>query len=201
MFSKNYLILLLLLILGGCSTQSIYQTAPKTTLESFERYKVKYGPNWKYSLACANGDVEGKCMMAAYHTQKEANARAIDGCSQNAPDCIVVKENNKWVYVFSKEKYQIQAKQNKMDSYIKQCEYIGFKRNTEKLGECVLKISQTEKQLVDIQVSNSGGGGDNVANLILLQESLKLLNPPRATNNNVRCTFNNVGGIGAVNCF
>ena len=78
---------------------------------------------------------------------------------------------------------------------------MGFKKNTAKLGECFLKISQTEKQLVDIQVNNSGGGGDNVANLILLQESLKLLNPPRATNNNVRCTFNNVGGIGAVNCF
>ena len=88
-----------------------------------------------------------------------------------------------------------------MNRYITQCEYIGFKRNTEKMGECVLKISQTEQKMVDIQVNNSGGSSDSVANLILLQESLKLLSPPTRPNRNVRCTFNNVGGIGAVNCF
>ncbi len=89
---------------------------------------------------------------------------------------------------------------NEFGRFIDQCEYIGFKRNTEKMGECVLKISQTEKKMVDIQVSNSGG--DSVANLILLQESLKLLNPQQvAPRRNVQCTFNNVGGIGRVDCF
>ena len=85
------------------------------------------------------------------------------------------------------------------ERYISQCEYIGFKRNTEKMGECVLKISQTEKKMVDIQVSNSGG--DSLGNLILLQESLKLLQPPANPRRNVQCTYNTVGGILGVNCF
>ena len=99
----------------------------------------------------------------------------------------IIKENQKIKF------------ENDYGRYISQCEYIGFKRNTEKMGECVLKISQTEKKMVDIQVSNSGG--DSVANLILLQESLKLLQPPVNPRRNVQCIFNNVGGIGSVNCY
>jgi hypothetical protein len=173
-----------------------------TTSEQYNQFKKKHEFFYFISMSCPVSDLMGDnkiCRFAADVTQSEANKIAVEGCSRRYPDCVVVKENDIWV--FSNERYQLQANRNKMDKYIEQCEYIGFKRNTDKLGECVLKISQTEKQLVDIQVSNSGGGGDNVANLILLQESLKLLNPPRATNNNVRCTFNNVGGIGAVNCF
>ena len=173
-----------------------------TTSEQYNQFKKKHEFFYFISMSCPVSDLMGDnkiCRFAADVTQSEANKIAVEGCSRRYPDCVVVKENDIWV--FSNERYQLQANRNKMDKYIEQCEYIGFKRNTDKLGECVLKISQTEKQLVDIQVNNSGGGGDNVANLILLQESLKLLNPPRATNNNVRCTFNNVGGIGAVNCF
>jgi hypothetical protein len=99
----------------------------------------------------------------------------------------IIKENQKIKF------------ENDYGRYISQCEYIGFKKNTEKMGECVLKISQTEKKMVDIQVSNSGG--DSVANLILLQESLKLLQPPVNPRRNVQCTYNTVGGILGVNCF
>ena len=173
-----------------------------TTSEQYNQFKKKHEFFYFISMSCPAADPMGNnklCYFGAATTQSLANKTAVEGCSTREIDCVVVKENDIWV--FSNERYQLQANRNKMDKYIEQCEYIGFKRNTDKLGECVLKISQTEKQLVDIQVNNSGGGGDNVANLILLQESLKLLNPPRATNNNVRCTFNNVGGIGAVNCF
>ena len=193
MIKSKYLIIILLLFLTQCVG---------TTSEQYDQYRKKNSSYDFFSLVCPASDPTGIdkiCSFQSSYSQKEANRTNLEYCSRTYPDCVVVKENNNWVY--SKEKYQIQAKQNQMDSYIKQCEYIGFKRNTEKLGECVLKISQTEKQLVDIQVSNSSGGSDSVANLILLQESLKLLNPPRPTNNNVRCTFNNVGGIGAVNCF
>ena len=87
------------------------------------------------------------------------------------------------------------------ERYISQCEYIGFKRNTEKMGECVLKISETEKKIVQDQASISGGGS-SVGNLILLQESLKLLNPPSvAPNRKLNCVYNTVGGILGVNCF
>ena len=190
----KYLAIFSLLFLTQCvGTQS----------EQYNQFKRQYSSTYSFfSMSCPAADPMGNnklCYFGAATTQSLANKTAVEGCSTREIDCVVVKENDIWV--FSNERYQLQANRKKMDKYIEQCEYIGFKRNTDKLGECVLKISQTEKQLVDIQVNNSGGGSDNVANLILLQESLKLLNPPRATNNNVRCTFNNVGGIGAVNCF
>ena len=181
----KYLAIFSLLFLTQCvGTQS----------EQYNQFKKKHEFFYFISMSCPAADPMGNnklCYFGAATTQSLANKTAVEGCSTREIDCVVVKENDIWV--FSNERYQLQANRNKMDKYIEQCEYIGFKRNTDKLGECVLKISQTEKQLVDIQVNNSGGGGDTVANLILLQESLKLLNPPRATNNNVRCTFNNVG--------
>jgi hypothetical protein len=66
------------------------------------------------------------------------------------------------------------------------------------MSDCVLKISQTEKQIVNTQSNNSG---DTLANLIILQESLKLLQPPANPRRNVQCTYNTVGGILGVNCF
>jgi hypothetical protein len=117
-----------------------------------------------------------------------------------------LKKNAEQRQLTEQKKSQEQKKiveQKKLDNefgrFIDQCEYIGFKRNTEKMGDCVLKISQAEKKMVDIQVSNSGG--DSVANLILLQESLKLLQPPANPRRNVQCTYNTVGGILGVNCF
>ena len=65
------------------------------------------------------------------------------------------------------------------------------------MGECVLKISQTETKIVN----NPGGSDNTLANLIILQESLKVLNPPVQPNRNIKCIFNKVGGIGGVNCF
>jgi hypothetical protein len=99
----------------------------------------------------------------------------------------IIKENQKIKF------------ENDYGRYISQCEYIGFKRNTEKIGDCVLKISQTEKQIVNTQSNNSSG--DTLANLIILQESLKLLQPPVNPRRNVQCTYNTVGGILGVNCF
>jgi hypothetical protein len=194
----KYLAIFTLLFLTQCVGTNV-----GTNSEQYKQFQNKNLYTYSFfSMSCPVSDPMGNnklCYYAAADTQSLANKTAVEGCSTVEIDCVVVKENDIWV--FSNERYQLQANRKKMDKYIEQCEYIGFKRNTDKLGECVLKISQTEKQLVDIQVNNSGGGSDNVANLILLQESLKLLNPPRATNNNVRCTFNNVGGIGAVNCF
>jgi hypothetical protein len=69
------------------------------------------------------------------------------------------------------------------------------------MGECVLKISQTEKKIVDVQVNNKNSSSDTLANLIILQESLKLLQPPANPRRNVQCTYNTVGGILGVNCF
>jgi len=195
MFRKNYLILLLLLFLSGCSTP----------LEQYNEWQNKYkSQGYTYfAMSCPASDYKGdnsSCGVGGSSASRsEANELAIKSCSKEYPNCVVVKENDNWVY--SGERYQIQTKENEMERFIKQCEQIGFKRNTEKLGECVLRISETEKKIVQNQVSSSGGS-NSVGNLILLQESLKLLNPPSVTpNRKLNCVYNNVGGISGVNCF
>jgi len=73
------------------------------------------------------------------------------------------------------------------ERYLKQCEFLGFKRNTEKMGECALKIKDTEIILAqsNAQISSSQAqqrtaeSADTLNRVILLNESLKLLNPPR----------------------
>ena len=189
---KNYLILLLFLILSGCAS------AP----QQYNDWKSKHPSSYYYSLACSASDPTGERKTACgfggqKETQSGANENALIMCRQSYSDCITVKENDSWVY--NQRQNQRTTTVGELDKYIGQCEYIGFKRNTEKMGECVLKISQTEEKMVDIQVSNSGG--DSLGNLILLQESLKLLQPPSNQKRNVQCTYNTVGGILGVNCF
>ena len=83
------------------------------------------------------------------------------------------------------------------------CEKIGFKRGTESIGQCALKMYETEKLiLADRSRGNSSSGNNTAANLFLLQQSLQLLNPPRAAQpRNFNCIFNDVGGIVGVNCY
>jgi hypothetical protein len=186
---KNYLILLLFLILGGCVG------------ERYNNFQKDYqAKGYKYfSLSCRAIDpthTEYGCAPAASaYSQEEANQTALNSCGNKYPDCIVSKEGNNWVY--NQRQNQRTTTAGELDKYIGQCEYIGFKRNTEKMGECVLKISQTETKIVN----NSGGSDNTLANLIILQESLKVLNPPVQPNRNIKCIFNKVGGIGGVNCF
>ena len=162
-----------------------------TAYDMYNQFQKTHSNYPYHSLVCSKSDLggtKGLCTMGSAFTQIEVNNRLLNTCSQKNSDCVVVKENNTLVY--SQQKNQI-------DSYISQCEYIGFKRNTEKMGECVLKISQTETKIVN----NSGGNDNTLANLIILQESLKVLNPPVQPNRNIKCIFNKVGGIGGVNCF
>ena len=66
------------------------------------------------------------------------------------------------------------------DRYITQCQYIGFKKNTEKMGECVLKLHSTEKKLAQLTPQQKkSNSSDVLTNMLLLNESLKLLNPPK----------------------
>jgi hypothetical protein len=190
----TFLVPFVFLFLFGCSTP----------LEQYNEWQNKYkSQGYTYfALSCPASDYQANgpyCGAgASVVSRSEANAGAIRKCSESYPNCVVVKENDNWVY--SGERYQIQTKENEMEKFIKQCEQIGFKRNTEKLGECVLRISETEKKMVQNQVSSSGGN-NSVGNLILLQESLKLLQPPANPRRNVQCTYNTVGGILGVNCF
>ena len=187
---KNYLILLLFLILSGCAS------AP----QQYNDWKSKHPSSYYYSLACSASDPTGERKTACgfggqKETQSGANENALIMCRPSYSDCITVKENDNWVY--NQRQNQRTTTVGELDKYIGQCEYIGFKRNTEKMGECVLKISQTETKIVN----NPGGSDNTLANLIILQESLKVLNPPVQPNRNIKCIFNKVGGIGGVNCF
>lgn len=192
MLRKNYLILLLFLFLSDCTTR-------QTQLEYFDVLR-KNNKNYIYrTLSCPTSDITGeywKCYIGKSNvSQLESNRESLEGCKKNNFDCAVVKENDN--YVFNIEAHNKLLTKNKIDNYIAQCEYIGFKRNTDKMGECVLKISQTETQIVN----NKSGSDNSLVNLLILQESLKLLNPPVQPNRNIRCNYNTVGGIGSVNCF
>lgn len=173
------------------------------TQQQFNAWKSNFKknhPGYNFALACPSHDPLGenrKCGYAADKLQSEANEVALGMCSTVNSNCVVVQENDNWVY--NSRKNQKTTTVDELDKYIAQCEYIGFKKNTEKMGDCVLKISQTEKQIVNIQSNSSEG--DTLANLLILQESLKLLQPPAAPKRNVQCTYNTVGGILGVNCF
>ena len=85
---------------------------------------------------------------------------------------------------------QKESKQNEMkaqrqmeqeyERYLKQCEYLGFKRNTEKIGECVLRIYQTEAQIALMSAQQrQADSADLLNSLMILDKSLQMLNPPR----------------------
>jgi len=175
-----------------------------STFGNYEKYQNEMRAQLKtvkldFALACPQKNIQGDdvypagCYYGWHFNQTQASADALEWCSIYSKDCVLIMENNTWVY--SKQNYEASKRENQLNRFITQCEYIGFKRNTEKMGECVLKISQTEQQII---VNNSGGNDNSLANLIVLQESLKLLNPP---NRNVRCNFNSMGGFGSVNCY
>ena len=89
--------------------------------------------------------------------------------------------------------------ENEYGRYIKQCEYIGFKKNTDKMGECVLKLHSTEIQLAQLNIQKRTADSADVAtNMFLLNESLKLLNPPQPKGFN--CRASTVGVFMNVNC-
>jgi len=197
----KYLTIFSFLFLVGCF-------APYERVDKYERYKANIlsfmnkenQKNVRFARACEYRAIgyqyyENCTFASAILNQEQANVEALESCKKRGfrNQCVLYNNEN-WETL-----YQKQIVEKKIDSYIQQCEYIGFKRNTEKMSDCVLKISQTEKQIVNTQSNNSSG--DTLANLIILQESLKLLQPPTNPRRNVQCTYNTVGGILGVNCF
>lgn len=191
----NFLISCVFLFLLGCSGNNQQQ------FNTWKANHLKNYPTYNFSLACPShdplGENKSRCGFGGDILQSQANEGALKLCNTYNSNCVVVQENDNWVY--NQRQNQKTKTVDELDKYIAQCEYIGFKRNTEKMGDCVLKISQTEKQIVNTQSNNSSG--DTLANLIILQESLKLLQPPASPRRNVQCTYNTVGGILGVNCF
>jgi hypothetical protein len=64
--------------------------------------------------------------------------------------------------------------------YKEQCLNIGFKKDTEKLGYCVIELKQAEAKIAALNSQQRASDSQDVLNnILLLNESLKLMNPPR----------------------
>ena len=82
--------------------------------------------------------------------------------------------------------------------YIEQCKFIGFKQNTEKMGECVLRFYEADVKITLLgKEGKDVNSGDVLTNLLILDQSLKLLNPPKK---NFKCQARPFGTITNINC-
>jgi len=69
--------------------------------------------------------------------------------------------------------------------YKDECSIIGFKPDTDKFAQCVFELKKTEMQIALAKQENTNyKDDDTLENLLILNESMKLLNPPR---NNFSC--------------
>lgn len=85
---------------------------------------------------------------------------------------------------------------------ITQCEFIGFKRNTDKMGDCVLKLYGTEIQIANLNAQERSASSSDILNrMLILNESLKLLRPPQYQSNNpVSCQARPFGRFFNIYC-
>jgi hypothetical protein len=69
--------------------------------------------------------------------------------------------------------------------YKNECSIIGFKPDTDQFAQCVFELKKTEMQIALAKQENTNyNNDDTLENLLILNESMKLLNPPR---NNFSC--------------
>ena len=67
-----------------------------------------------------------------------------------------------------------------INRYKDECSIIGFKLETDKFAQCVLELKKTEMQIALAKQENTSySNNDTLENLLILNESMKLLNPPR----------------------
>ena len=160
-----------------------------------ETYQAKFVAEASYG---AKTIVSGQLLKHTGYSSislEEAEGRALSACERykkealfypDAPKvnpCKIIRSYINPAHV-EQQQAKIISEQRKLENeygrYITQCEYIGFKKNTDKMGECVLKLYQTE---ASIAASNSqkraADSAETLTNLVILNESLKLMNPPR----------------------
>ena len=160
-----------------------------------------YGGN-KYSAQAGQSKAGGQIAYSNISLE-DAKANALAACERNrikwkflgkGKPCIVI---GAWInpnhpdtqneIALLKQKESIQNEiiaqrqmEQEYERYLKQCEYLGFKRNTEKIGECVLRIYQTEAQIALMSAQQrQADSADLLNSLMILDKSLKMLNPPR----------------------
>lgn len=186
-------------LLTGCAT---YQ---ETVWNGYQNFQKKYQAYSYYSFAQLVDGLSGG--YGAGQTQKEANDAAMGICEKSGEKCVVAYENNNYVKNDNLSKYNIQRRKNEMNKYVVECEAFGFRRNTDKMASCALEMYKTEKRIAALNsqaaaMNRQANAADTAANLALLQQSLKMLEPPAPPRrNSMNCTYNTIGGIGNINCF
>ena len=137
-----------------------------TTYESFQNDATRQGYNYT-AMACPANDPreQENCGLGGHTTQQLANNKALESCESYFSKCVIVKENNRWVY--TQQDYDNEQNSVKMASMINKakntCKSLGFKEGTEKFTDCSLKlysqemeIAAKQNQQVVIQGQNSG---------------------------------------------
>ena len=179
----------------------------KTRLQNFRYMSASMLENFK-------NDFDKKKYMSwgnvfyGYSSQSQEDAinKSVEACELTFSKKCGVIVNYDFTKIIDEQKSTLQTasvnqapitkkQEDPYERYLKQCEQIGFKRNTEKIGECALKIKDIEAK---IQISNSqtiasqssqqqntqttqrqDSSADTLANLVILNESIKLMNPPK----------------------
>ena len=114
-----------LLFLFGCSY---------STLGNYEKYQIQEraknsgGINQYFALVCPEQNVHGAdvfpkdCYYGWATNQAEANRRSLESCSYIRSDCVVIKENNTWVYSKQNAKRNKEYQDERMRTALKEAE-------------------------------------------------------------------------------
>lgn len=114
-----------LLFLFGCSY---------STLGNYEKYQIQEraknsgGINQYFALVCPEQNVHGAdvfpkdCYYGWATNQAEANRRSLESCSYIRSDCVVIKENNTWVYSKQNAKRNKEYQDERMRTALKETE-------------------------------------------------------------------------------
>ena len=186
---KNIIILLSLLFLTSCASDFYNGNKYLAQAGVSEKSGVQFG--WSnISLKDAENNAMAACEVfknrkLGFGLDKNKTCR-IRGSfiNPNHPgtqnEIAAIKQKKAEEVAEQKKLAKERELENEYGRYIQQCEYIGFKKNTDKMGECVLKMYNTEIKLAQLNAQQrTADSSDVLTNMFLLNESLKLLNPPQ----------------------
>jgi hypothetical protein len=227
-------VIILSLVLSGCAPPHIETTSQSDfKIITKQQGYIYFAEAIRASLITAEGLPDkmaiGSGAGASKTSQQRANETAMVVCGYS--DCIISKEGDTVTsmaqeIINSKKKIVkkiVPEKQEEIMFTIKdkreQCEAIGFKPETEKFADCVLRLveldvkQQTQNQIVSAQNSGNDALVKQLERQNNLQSSQALINlgqqlmNPKQNNSNIympqtrRCTVSGFGVTSVVRCY
>ena len=155
---KNFYIFKILGIFIFLLTLSACETVDTTSYDGFKRTSSEFKYH-AYACPASDPDVHVGCGLGPGNSQQQANTNALEVCSRNFSDCVIIKEGNRTVYT-KEDANRIQMATLIEDSK-NTCKSLGFNEGTDKFTDCTLKLySQkldlAEKQNQQVVVQNQG---------------------------------------------